>query len=250
LRGIVFIICFTAATFITSLFFFPTSLFLLFPSLRVTKLRRAYIGFVTSLFADYIAALIYFVSGTKIFIYSDDAKILNEDKNVFVICNHRTRIDWIYCYWFYFPIIKIGEYMRCILKDALKSVPIYGWAMQMSLYVFLMRSKTADVPQIYNVVSFIRKTSKRLSILIFPEGTDLSDSNLAKSHAFSTEKNLRQYKYVLHPKPSGFFACLQALRPANGGFVHDITIAYKDAFPGQRPDEKSILLGLTCFVIT
>lgn len=41
------------------------------------------------------------------------------------------------------------------------------------------------------------------SIFLFPEGTDLSESNKIKSNTFARENNLPLLEYVLYPKPSG-----------------------------------------------
>ena len=38
------------------------------------------------------------------------------------------------------------------------------------------------------------------TLLIFPEGTDLSPSNHLKSLAFAKREGLAEYQYVLHPK--------------------------------------------------
>ena len=39
-----------------------------------------------------------------------------------------------------------------------------------------------------------------LSLILFPEGTDLSRENIAKSDAFAAVNKLPRYTYVLHPK--------------------------------------------------
>ena len=47
-------------------------------------------------------------------------------------------------------------------------------------------------------------------LLIFPEGTDLSQSNIRKSHTFAREHGLPCYEHVLQPRISGFAACVEA----------------------------------------
>ncbi len=42
--------------------------------------------------------------------------------------------------------------------------------------------------------------SHPLSLILFPEGTDLSKENLAKSNAYASQQGLPKYKHVLHPK--------------------------------------------------
>ena len=41
------------------------------------------------------------------------------------------------------------------------------------------------------------------SVLLFPEGTDLSDSMRARSNAFAKERGLPEHSYVLYPKSAG-----------------------------------------------
>lgn len=47
-----------------------------------------------------------------------------------------------------------------------------------------------------------------LSLLIFPEGTDLSESNVMKSNTYAKQNNLKEREYVLHPKSTGEKACI------------------------------------------
>lgn len=254
-RGVVFMALFTFAVFAVDVLFAPCALLLLVPVRAVVVARRRYIALVTRFFSEFAMDLIQRVCGTKIFVYSSDTSgdFLHEPVGPLVISNHRTRVDWLYCFWWYGAYIHMGEYMRVVLKDALRSVPFYGWAMQMSMYIFLQRSRDADVPHIYNVMSYLLKTSKKVSTLIFPEGTDLSESNVRKSNQYASERGLPEYRYVLYPKPTGFMTCADAVRnfhPATGGsgsaercYVHDLTLAFKDYEPGERPNEKSLLLG-------
>ena len=52
---------------------------------------------------------------------------------------------------------------------------------------------------------------------MFPEGTDLSESNKTKSNAFARENNLPLLEYVLYPKPSGLLQCLNVFTSPHGG---------------------------------
>lgn len=125
---------------------------------------------------------------------------------------------------------------------------VVGWAMQHSLYIFLQRSRENDIPHIYNTMSYLLKTSDKVALLLFPEGTDLSASNIKKSNVYAAKNNLPEYKYVLHPKSTGLFVSLQAMRH-HGGCVHDISVAFKDKNEGERPGEKELMLG-TCTYCT
>ena len=91
-----------------------------------------------------------------------------------------------------------------ILKKSLKVVPIFGWCMQCMMYIFLERKREDDLPKMKHVISYLLTMNRSKSnIFIFPEGTDLSISNITKSNNFAKEKSLKELKYVLYPKCTG-----------------------------------------------
>jgi len=182
--------------------------------------------------------------GTKVFIYSDSEDIL-KDTGVVILSNHRTRVDWMYAGWVYGYMIGVNPDQRVILKDALRSVPIYGWCMQIMMYIFLTRKKenNTDIPHISNMITYLIKSSpKKPSLLLFPEGTDLSNSNIDKNNDYARKNNLKETYHVLYPKPGGLMTCLNSL-PDQNTVIHDVTIAYKDYHPGKRTSEMSIMNG-------
>lgn len=69
---------------------------------------------------------------------------------------------------------------KIILKEALKKVPFYGWAMQCFCFLFLKRRWEEDEQHITRVLSHHLGHEYPLQILLFPEGTDLSESNKKK----------------------------------------------------------------------
>lgn len=99
-NGIVFMACFFIGAFCTWLLFLPSIVLLPFHSRTIIRWRRRYINILSGIFLDYSAALIQQLCGTKIFIYSSDPAALLDDQkkeNVgLIICNHRTRLDWMY----------------------------------------------------------------------------------------------------------------------------------------------------------
>lgn len=195
------------------------------------------------LFFDFTAFILTALCGTKVLIYSDTPDILSDDSLGLIISNHRCRVDWMYVGWFYAAITKSSNYLKIILKDALRYVPIFGWAAQILMFIFLERKKERDLPHIKRATSYLLHADKRVVMLIFPEGTDLSQKNLAKSREFSTENKLREYKQVLYPKPAGFLATVKPLRNQKLS-IHDLTVAYKGYTTQKRPNEKDFLFGI------
>lgn len=222
----------------------PPLLSLSVHSKRVIRWRRMYLDFVCGMFFEFAASLLLLVSGTKLFIYSSTPiDELLADQGALLLCNHRTRVDWMYAGWCYCAALGFSQRLRFILKDSLRSVPFFGWGMQLFMFIFLRRKREGDLPHISKMISYLVRTGARPTVFLFPEGTDLSDSNKERSNAYAREKQLPPMEYVLYPRTSGLGACLGALR-GQGAAVHDITIAYRDFKTGNRTSELSLLKGM------
>lgn len=158
-----------------------------------------------------------------------------------MICNHRTRIDWVFIWNLCARTGQLGM-LKIVLKNSIRHVPGFGWGMQIMSWIFLTREKEMDLPHIKRAICFANHWKDRNALLIFPEGTDLSPKSLSLSHAFSQEKGLQKYEFILHPKTKGFVECLQTMR-SNMDALYDLTVAYRDFTIGERPDEASLLKG-------
>ena len=119
-------------------------------------------------YSRFAGLLIRALYGTQVYVYCDDENILREGNNkVLISSNHRTRIDWMFIIWIYGSIIdKISGWsliysliiaelklwrfrlleMVVFLKSDMKKIPIIGWCMQMSLYIFLQVSILQVLP--------------------------------------------------------------------------------------------------------
>eukprot|EP00638_Chattonella_subsalsa_P000833 CAMPEP_0117746638 /NCGR_PEP_ID=MMETSP0947-20121206/8058_1 /TAXON_ID=44440 /ORGANISM="Chattonella subsalsa, Strain CCMP2191" /LENGTH=308 /DNA_ID=CAMNT_0005563985 /DNA_START=522 /DNA_END=1445 /DNA_ORIENTATION=+ len=163
-------------------------------------------------------------------------------ENCLIISNHRTRIDWMFLWCLCLRYGHLSK-LKIVLKDPLKSIPGFGWAMQMFLFVFLKRNdRQRDLRHIRQVLKYAVDHKEPPTLLLFPEGTNISPENLERSHAYAEKKGLTKYNYVLHPKVSGWVESINTLRPSLDA-VYDITIAYVDYQPGERPSEKSMFKG-------
>lgn len=70
----------------------------------------------------------------------------------------------------------------------------------MLLFVFLKRDKTKDLQRVREISDYLVGLNMPTTLLLFPEGTDLSPNNHLKSLAFAKKEGLAEYQYVLHPK--------------------------------------------------
>ncbi len=95
-------------------------------------------------------------------------------------------------------------------------------------------------------MAYFTSHNNPIQLLIFPEGTDLSESNKLKSQQFAGKNGLPRYEYVLNPKTKGFVHCLQELRKGKTqppvlnlsvGYVGSIAQNEKDIAAGRWPTE-------------
>lgn len=61
-------------------------------------------------------------------------------------------------------------------------------------------------------------TKHNYQLVLFPEGTNLTEKTRAKSNAFAKDHNLKAYKHVLHPRTTGFGFLAEKMR--EGTFLH------------------------------
>jgi lysocardiolipin and lysophospholipid acyltransferase len=219
-----------------------SSIFLLIPMKASLMLKKRFAFFFSSLLIDWFAIILMYFGGTKVFVHSKNPDLMKEQGNV-IICNHRTRVDWMYAGWcFNMMTSNRNTKNHVILKEGLKKVPIFGWCMQLMMYTFLTRKKESDLPHIEKSIRCMRDTDPNSNILIFPEGTDMSDENIAKNDEFAAKNNLAKTKNVLYPKSLGLLTCISNWGNKNKSLI-DITIIYKNHDDVKRASEVELMKG-------
>ncbi|RLN66918.1 hypothetical protein BBJ29_004977 [Phytophthora kernoviae] len=180
--------------------------------------------------------------GIQVQVYGDDATKAHEadmpQDRALWLSNHRTRIDWMLL-WSVALRTRTLHQLRIVLKAPLRKIPIFGWAMQHFIFIFLVRSVWHSPNWL---LPFLTSTEPEASYLLFPEGTDLSDSNLAKSAAFAEKNDLPPRHYSLYPRTTGWTFMFPLLRSQLTA-VYDITMFYVDYAANERPSEESLLTG-------
>ena len=113
--------------------------------------------------------------------------------------------------------------------------------MQASHFLFLSRKWADDEKYLTEHIAYYNAIDYPLQLLIFPEGTDLSDSNKIKSHQFAEKNGLPKYEYVLNTRTKGFVHCVQEFRKGNPELsVLNLSVAYVGGMP---QNERDILAG-------
>lgn len=235
-RGVAFLTILLLTAFLAFVFFSP--LFIIVFVLRVPSARFIVDTVVSSWFALAVATyeLVY---GVKIVIRGEADKI-KRHSSILIVMNHRTRVDWL----FYFAVqARYGSLRRfkISLKDMLRHGPGAGWAMQAAHFLFLKRNWESDKIRIEEFLKHFKNTKCCPQLLFFPEGTDLQPESLQKSKRFAKKNDLQEYKYVLHPRTTGFKAIYDFMKIHNNlEQVLDVTISYPQNI---CQDENDILIG-------
>lgn len=113
--------------------------------------------------------------------------------------------------------------------------------MQTACFLFIKRYWAEDKCKIQNIIEYFSRLSYKFSLLLFPEGTDLTEHTKEMSHKYSEAYNLEKYEYVLQPRTTGFIYLARKLMEANLlDAVYDITLIYCDTVPQS---EKHLIRG-------
>lgn len=233
-KGIYFILFLFAGSFFGSIF-------MLGPIIPLMFINLSWYRWISSrLVATWLTlpvALLETMFGVKVVITGD--AFVPGERSV-IIMNHRTRVDWM----FLWNCLMRYSYLRLekiCLKSSLKSVPGFGWAMQAAAFIFIHRKWKDDKSHFEDMIDYFCDIHEPLQLLIFPEGTDLTENNKTRSNDFAEKNGLQKYEYVLHPRTTGFTFVVDRLREGNNlDAVHDITVAYPYNIPQT---EKHLLLG-------
>ncbi|XP_063160486.1 lysocardiolipin acyltransferase 1 isoform X3 [Candoia aspera] len=239
-KGIYFVL----ALFLGSFF---GSIFMLGPLLPLMYVSPAWYRWITDrVVATWLTlpvALLEMVFGAKVVITGDG--FIPGERSV-IIMNHRTRMDWM----FLWSCLLRCSYLRLekiCLKSSLKGIPGFGWAMQVAAFIFIQRKWEEDKHHFENMLDYFCDIHEPLQLLIFPEGTDLTDETKARSDTFAEKNGLQKYEYVLHPRTTGFTFIVDRLRDGETmEFMKQCLAVVMDCMKASKlkfsPVKKEVLL--------
>eukprot|EP00929_Paragymnodinium_shiwhaense_P081784 TRINITY_DN42894_c0_g1_i1.p1 TRINITY_DN42894_c0_g1~~TRINITY_DN42894_c0_g1_i1.p1 ORF type:complete len:429 (-),score=45.07 TRINITY_DN42894_c0_g1_i1:310-1539(-) len=239
------------AMVVTSVCLWPALLLLPWPGTMSRKMFLDYVNGCQRCWLGLSVFLLRYCTGIRIYIHGQ-ANLSTQPGDVLIISNHRTRLDWMFLWGFAAAMQRLSG-LKIVLKDSLRKVPFFGWATQCFAFAFMCRrDRDADLQTLISTAQLHGGRSS-LAMLLFPEGTDLSENNVAKSNEHAKKSNLPEYHQTLHPRTAGFAATWKAL--CRVGKQHavapptllDLTMAYVDYLPYDRPNEASVFLkGRPC----
>ncbi|KAF2205179.1 acyltransferase-domain-containing protein [Delitschia confertaspora ATCC 74209] len=158
-----------------------------------------------------------------------------------LIANHQIYTDWIYLWWVAYTS-KMHGHLYIILKESIKWIPVIGQGMMFYGFIFLSRKWSKDKERFqYRLRKLNSRHSGPLSgtqpldpmwLLIFPEGTNLSDNGRKASKKWADKTGIEDLRHALLPRSTGLQFCVQELRDTVE-WMYDCTVAYEGVPRGQ-----------------
>lgn len=233
-----------ASTFLSGVMAISASQFIGAPLKYVdTKFYDAYMAWTKESFAvlmttitQWWAPTVVRVSGDEsmkdqLFQMEDGTLKCNFPHRLVMMGNHQLYTDWLYLWWIAYTN-KTHGHIYIILKESLKKVPIIGWGMQYYNFIFLSRNWEQDRYRFKQHLDQLKDPNDPMWLLIFPEGTNLSESTREKSARWAQKTSIPDMKHQLLPRSTGLQFCLQELRSSTN-WLYDCTIAYEGVPQGM-----------------
>ncbi|KAJ7363652.1 hypothetical protein OS493_009814 [Desmophyllum pertusum] len=178
-------------------------------------------------------------SGMEIKLYGtkEDFDKLGKERAI-CLCNHRSDVDWLIGYTLADRAGVLAT-CKCYMKGYLKFMPIIGFSWWCTEFVFLRRNWQKDQKVLDKSLSTLKDFPHPFWMVIFAEGTRLTEAKLQASVEYARSNGLPELKHHLLPRSRGFSMTVQYFKdkvPA----VYDMEVA----FPKHKePNLTRMLMG-------
>ncbi|XP_022154216.1 1-acyl-sn-glycerol-3-phosphate acyltransferase 2 [Momordica charantia] len=169
-------------------------------------------------------------AGVKIKLYTDPETLkLMGNEHALVVSNHRSDIDWLVG-WI------VGQRCGClgstlaVMKKSSKFLPVLGWSMWFSEYLFLERSWAKDEITLKSGLLRLKDFPLPFWLALFVEGTRFTETKLLAAREYAAANGLPSPRNVLIPRTKGFVSAVGHMRsfvPA----IYDVTVAIPKSSP-------------------
>ncbi|KAM1256129.1 hypothetical protein COP1_030396 [Malus domestica] len=174
--------------------------------------------------------LIDWWAGIKVELYVDSKTFqLMGKEHALVISNHRSDIDWLVGWLVAQRSGCLGSALA-IIKKEIMFLPVIGWSMWFSEYVFLQRRWTKDEGTLKSGFRRLEDFPMPFWLALFVEGTRFTQAKLMAAQEFAASRGLPIPRNVLLPRTKGFVSSVIHMRsfiPA----IYDCTLAV----PNNQP---------------
>lgn len=204
---------------------------LLFTFLFSEKIART----CQSIYGSFLVIATWIITPTTMVLSGPqlDALVASNEK-IIVISNHLMYFDWWYM-WLLAHYANRHERLKIVLKDDLKYIPLYGWAMARFGFIFLKRKwyltysrRQKDAKTLTRALEYCKTSSDPFWLLIFPEGTLLCDETKQWTLSYLAKEKLDySFTNTLLPKHTGLDHAIVTLGDGVSQ-LFDVTLAYSD----------------------
>ncbi|CAA3006656.1 1-acyl-sn-glycerol-3-phosphate acyltransferase 2 [Olea europaea subsp. europaea] len=150
-------------------------------------------------------------------------------EHALVICNHRSDIDWLVGWVLAQRSGCLGSTLA-VMKKSSKLLPVIGWSMWFSEYLFLERSWAKDETTLKSGLQRLRDYPLPFWLALFVEGTQFTQAKLLAAQEYATSAGMAVPRNVLIPRTKGFVTAVSHMRtfvPA----IYDVTVAIPKTSP-------------------
>ncbi|KAF8396131.1 hypothetical protein HHK36_017744 [Tetracentron sinense] len=151
-------------------------------------------------------------------------------EHALVISNHKSDIDWLVGWVLAQRSGCLGSTLA-VMKKSSKFLPVIGWSMWFSEYVFLERSWAKDESTLKSGLERLKDFPRPFWLALFVEGTRFTQAKLLAAQEYAASTGLPVPRNVLIPRTKGFVSAVNHMRsfvPA----IYDVTVAVPKS---QRP---------------
>lgn len=163
-------------------------------------------------------------AGVKIRVYADSDTFNSMGKeHALVISNHRSDIDWLVGWILAQRSGCLGSTLA-VMKKSSKFLPVIGWSMWFTEYLFLERSWAKDEGTLKSGLGRLHDFPRPFWLALFVEGTRFTHAKLLAAQEYAASQGLPIPRNVLIPRTKGFVSAVNNMRqfvPA----IYDVTVA-------------------------
>ncbi|KAM3288742.1 1-acyl-sn-glycerol-3-phosphate acyltransferase 2 isoform X1 [Capsicum chacoense] len=163
-------------------------------------------------------------AGVKIKVYMDSETFrLMGKEHALLIANHRSDIDWLVGWVLAQRSGCLGSALA-VMKKSSKLLPVLGWSMWFSEYLFLERSWAKDENTLKSGLQRLWDYPQPFWLALFVEGTRFTQAKLLAAQEYAASSGLPVPKNVLIPRTKGFVTAVSQMR-SFVPVIYDATIA-------------------------
>nr|AZZ09512.1 lysophosphatidic acid acyltransferase 2 [Vernicia fordii] len=184
-------------------------------------------------------------AGVKVQLYTDQETFhLMGKEHALLISNHKSDIDWLVGWILAQRSGCLGSALA-VMKKSSKVLPVIGWSMWFSEYLFLERSWAKDENTLKSGLQRLKDFPRPFWLALFVEGTRFTQAKLLAAQEYAASAGLPVPRNILIPRTKGFVSAVSNMRsfvPA----IYDATVAIPKNSP--QPTMLRIFKGQSSVV--